>query len=203
MDGSRNEILITDGQPTEECTTAPPCGLFPPDFACILNQARVASDAVRVTVARGARGTPPIRFFIAGTPDASDAFLSDLAFTGNSARTPGCQAAADCHYQLGTSTFGTDLQAALDDIRGRALTCEFAVDADPSRVDPTRVNVDVTPSGAATPTLVPRDTNHANGWDYSDGMRSVILYGAACSQVMTDPGVRVQILFGCPTVTPG
>jgi hypothetical protein len=34
-------------------------------------------------------------------------------------------------------------------------------------------------------------------------MRSVVLYGATCDRVRTDPMARVRILFGCPTLTPG
>jgi hypothetical protein len=202
MDGSRNVILITDGQPTSECTTAPMCAIFPPDFACLLSQANVASTDVRVSVARGARGTPPIRYFIAGTPDATDAFLSDLAFTGNTPRTPDCQRTTSCHYRLSTGTFEADLTRALDEIRGRASSCEFEVDADPSRVDPTRVNVNVT-SGAGAATVIPRDVDHNDGWDYSPGMRSVVLHGPACDRVLSDDGASVRIVFGCPTLTPG
>lgn len=204
MDGSRNVILITDGAPTQECTTATICFPNPLDIgafiACQAAQERIASDAVRVSVARGARGTPPIRYFVAGTPSANDTFLSDLAFTGNSPREPGCQSASTCHYSLGDGTFEADLGRALDDIRGRAASCEFAVDADPSRVDPTRVNVDVSGGGASS--VVPRDVDHNNGWDYSPGMRSVVLYGAACDRAMAGDA-QVRIVFGCPTMTPG
>ena len=90
---------------------------------------------------------------------------------------------------------------ALDDIRGRATSCEFEVDADPSRVDPTRVNVDLRSGGSSS--VVPRDVDHNNGWDYSAGMRSVILYGPACERVTSDKGAEVRIVFGCPTQTPG
>lgn len=204
MDGSRSVILITDGVPTEECTSAPPCN--PLDLlgfiACVGAQSRIASDAVRVSVARGARSTPPIRYFIAGTPEASDTFLSDLAFTGNTPRTPDCQRTTSCHYRLETGSFEADLTRALDEIRGRASSCEFAVDADPSRVDPARVNVNVTASGGAA-MLIPRDVDHNNGWDYSAGMRSVVLHGPACDRVLADDGAQVRIVFGCPTVTPG
>ena len=199
MDGSHNVILITDGAPTDECTDNP-CSPF--DLACLLANRDAGSNAVRVSVARGARGTPPIRYFIAGTPDASEAFLSDLAFTGNTARTPDCQSTTSCHYRLQTGSFEADLTRALDEIRGRAVSCEFAVDADPSRVDPTRVNVNVSTGGAA-PTIVPRDVDHANGWDYSPGMRSVVLHGPACDRILADDSAQVRIVFGCPTITPG
>lgn len=204
-DGTRNVILITDGAPTNECTMAPVCIPNPLDIgaflACVMNQERIASDAVRVSVARGTRGTPPVRYFVAGTPSANNTFLSDLAFTGNTPREPGCQALSTCHYSLADGTFEADLGRALDDIRGRASSCEFEVNADPSRVDPTRVNVDVSTGGASS--VIPRDVDHNNGWDYSAGMRSVILYGPACQRVLSDEGAQVRIVFGCPTMTPG
>ncbi len=204
-EGSRNIILITDGQPTNECTgqpALPPCNLLPPDLACIERFERGRQTAVQVQVAMARALTPSVRTFVAGTPEASDAFLSDLAFQGGSARTTTCRNTNTCHYSLREGSFEADIAAALEDIRGRTLTCEFAVNADPSRVDPQRVNVTVRASMSAERTL-PRDVDHRDGWDYSDGMRSIILYGPACDTVRTDPQVRVQILFGCPTITPG
>ncbi len=200
MDGSRNVILITDGAPTQECTTAPTCTPGPGDIreflACVMNQERIASDAVRVSVARGARGTPPIGYFIAGTPEASEVFLSDLAFTGNQPRAPGCQATNTCHYRLETTTFEADLTRALDDIRARATSCDFAIDVDPSRVDFARVSVGVT-SATGAPVTVARDPGHTDGWDYSAGMRSVVFYGPACERVRNDVAAQVRIVFGC------
>lgn len=198
-DGSRNVILITDGAPTEECSGVM-CGLF--DVSCLLNASRQAADAVRVAVAMGQRQTPPVRFFVAGTPDASNQFLSDLAVIGGTRRSADCTTRMDCHYSLGTSTFDADLNAALDDIRGRALTCEFTIETDPTRVDPTRVNVNVS-IGAGAPTLIPRDVSHRDGWDYGEGMRTVVLHGPTCDRVRSDGAARVQILLGCPTATPG
>ncbi len=204
-EGSRNIILITDGQPSNECTgqpVLPPCNLLPPDLACIERYDRMRQTMVQVQVAMARALVPSVRTFVAGTPTASDEFLSDLAFQGGSARTPDCRNTRTCHYSLREGTFEADIAMALEDIRGRTLTCEFAVDADPSRVDPQRVNVSV--RGAMSPErTLPRDVDHRDGWDYSDGMRSIVLYGPACETVRTDSMVRVQILFGCPTITPG
>ncbi len=208
MDGARNVILITDGAPTQECTMAEVCFPNPLDIpgtlACIMRQESVASDAVRVQVTLGTRETTPVRTYVTGTPEANDGFLSDLAVNGGTPRTSTCRTMSPpvCHYSLQTGTFEADLTRALDDIRGRALTCEFEVNVDPTRVDPTRVNVNFTGSSSPTPVLIPRDVEHRNGWDYSNGMRSVVLYGAACERVRSDAQARVQILFGCPTVTP-
>ncbi|MFO0608328.1 MAG: vWA domain-containing protein [Polyangiales bacterium] len=93
MDGSRNVILITDGLPTEECTdTVAQCGALPNlfDINAVLQwemcRDRVGSNAVRVAVGLAQRETPPVRFFVAGTPEASNTFLSDLAVIGQSAQ---------------------------------------------------------------------------------------------------------------------
>lgn len=204
LEGSRNVILITDGAPTQECLPGPACAILPfPDLECLLRQERVARDAVSVAVAMGARLSPPVRWYIAGTPEASDAFLSSLAVTGGTPRTPTCRESSSCHYSLRSASFERDLDMALEEIRGRALTCEFEVNADSGRVDPTRVNVNFTGTGQPTPRLIPRDVDHRDGWDYANGMRTVVLHGAACDRVRMDPMARVQILFGCPTVTPG
>lgn len=210
MDGSRNVILITDGLPTEECTdTVAQCGALPNlfDINAVLQwemcRDRVGSNAVRVAVGLAQRETPPVRLFVAGTPEASNTFLSDLAVIGQSARSADCRTTMSCHYSLGTASFEADLARALDEIRGRAISCEFEVNADPSRVDPTRVNVNYQGTGDTTPRLILRDVDHRDGWDYSAGMRSIVLYGAACDRVRTDSQSRVRIVFGCPTATPG
>lgn len=201
-DGARNVILITDGVPTEECAQdLPPCGLF--DFQCLLTRDPLIQNQVRVAVARAAMATPPIKVYVAGTPEASDTFLSDLAVIGNTQRTPDCRASMSCHYRLQSASFEADLTMALQDIEARSLTCEFEVDADPSRVDPDRVNVNIQGNGMSSPRLIPRDVDHREGWDYTAGRRSIVVYGSACDQIRTDTQVRVQILFGCPTVTPG
>lgn len=203
-DGTRNVILITDGVPTEECGTGlPQCSLLPPDFACLLGREPLIQNQVRVAVARTAMSTPPIKVYIAGTPEASDTFLSDLAVIGNTPRTPDCRNSQSCHYRLQTASFEADLTMALQDIESRALTCEFQVDADPARVDPDRVNVNIQGTGMTSPRVIPRDVDHMEGWDYTEGRRSIVVYGAACDQIRTDAQVRVQILFGCPTLTPG
>jgi hypothetical protein len=148
------------------------------------------------------RETPPIRVFVAGTPEASDTFLSDLAVIGQTPRTADCRGSMSCHYSLRAGSFEADLTRALDEIRGRAISCEFEVNADPSRVDPTRVNVNYQGAADAMSRLIVRDVDHRDGWDYANGMRTIVLYGPACDRVRTDSGARVRIVFGCPTATP-
>ncbi len=208
-DGSHNVVLITDGLPTGECVDTAMCGPPPSllDPLGILRWDNCVSAArpvsVRVAVTLAQRETPPIRVFVAGTPEASDTFLSDLAVSGGTQRTADCRATQTCHYSLRLGSFERDLTNAFDEIRGRALSCEFDISVDPSRVDPARVNVNYQGTGDATSRLVPRDVDHRDGWDYSAGMRSIVLYGPACDRLRTDAMARVRILFGCPTVTPG
>ncbi len=206
-DGTRHVVLITDGQPTSECAMDVLCN--PPTFAtstaCAQRTESLFTDAVRSLVTLATHETPPIHTYVAGTSEASDAFLSDLAVAGGTARSEHCLATTptSCHYSLSTGTFEADLARALEDIRVRSLSCEFEVQADPTRVDPARVNVNFSGSSSPTPVLIPRDVTRRDGWDYSHGMRSVVLYGPACERVRSDHRARVQILFGCPTVTPG
>ncbi len=210
LDGSHNTVLITDGIPTEECTdTNAQCGAIPNllDLAAFMRWAacrdEAGKNAVRVAVTLAQRETPPIRTFVCGTPEASDTFLSDLAVSGGSARTSDCRASQSCHYSLRAGSFETDLTNAFNEIRGRALSCEFDINVDPSMVDPTRVNVNYQGNGDMSSRLVPRDVDHRDGWDYSAGMRSIVLYGPTCDRLRTDAAARVRIVFGCPTATPG
>jgi uncharacterized protein YegL len=201
MDGSRNIILITDGEPTEECSGVT-CGIF--DLNCQANATMYAKTRVVATVASAARHDPPVKTFAVGTSDATATFLSSIAVNGATPRMMGCETSNSCFYALGASTFESDLNAALDAIRGRALTCEFRIMVDTTMADPNLINVNYTPMDGSNPQLIPRDTSHMDGWDYSSDMRSVILYGPTCDHVqMNTSGGHVDILFGCPTITPG
>lgn len=204
MDGTRNIVLITDGVPTDECSgSTEDCLSYFPDTAavsaCFDRQSEMSKLRVLATASRGASSTPPIRTYAIGTTDADERFLSQVAVNGGTPRAAGCESSNSCHYSLGSSTFEMDLNRALDDIRGRAATCEFRIMIDPTMADPGLVNVRFTPSGG-TERIVPRDTSHTDGWDYSPDMRSIILYGPVCDQVRADSGGRVVILYGCPTI---
>jgi hypothetical protein len=200
VNGSRNVILITDGDPTEECSghMCDPFDVFNYP-ACATAASMDAQIRIQATASRGFMLSPPIRTYVVATPEANAAFLSTVAINGGTRRMPGCEASNTCHYSLGSSTFEADLNAALDEIRGRAATCEFRITADTTGADPNFVNVLFTPSEGAEPELIHRDTTRMNGWDWSDDMQSVQLYGDACNQVLTNTtGGQVQVLFGCP-----
>ncbi len=199
---ARDVVLITDGLPTFDCTGRGRCDTM--DAACLAEVERLATASVLRAVQAGVAGAPVVRTFSIGTPDASNAFLSSLATAAGTQRTPGC-GATDCHYSIGDANFERDLDAALDAIRGRTATCEYALDAiDPSVANPSLINVRVTsPSGEVR--VVPRDSTRTNGWDYSGGMRSIIFYGPVCEELRAAEAgaARVQVLYGCPTIIPG
>jgi hypothetical protein len=162
-----------------------------------------AQNVIIAAVARGGRATPPVRTFALATPDAAPLFMSQVAVNGLTQRTPGC-GPSDCHYTLGTATFERDLNTALDAVRGRAQTCEFVLQVDPTRADPNLINVYYTPMSGGAGRFIPRDTTRMNGWDYAPGGRSIIFYGPVCEEVLTGAsGSSVQIIYGCPTIIPG
>ncbi len=199
---ARYVVMITDGLPTFDCTGHGRCD--PADMACLADVERLATASVLRSVQAGVSAMPVVRAFTIGTPDASDAFLSSLATAAGTQRTPGC-GMTNCHYSIADANFERDLDAALDAIRGRTATCEYALQTiDPTMADPNLVNVRYTPASGGE-RVVPRDRTRTNGWDYSDGMRSIIFYGAVCEEIRAaDAGAaRVQILYGCPTIIPG
>ena len=183
-DGTRVVVLITDGDPNG-------CG----DITAVIAAAAKA-PAEKVIV------------YVIGAPGGTVTNLSQVAAAGGGKRTPTCVAATSdptlaCHYQIGGASFEADLTAALDDIKGKALSCTFTVPpptGGAGTIDKTKVNVDET-IGGVTSTL-PQDTTHTNGWDYTDGGATITVYGPECDKLKADPAVKIQIIFGCKTKGP-
>ena len=44
---------------------------------------------------------------------------------------------------------------------------------------------------------MPRDVNHAEGWDYDAQSNQVVLYGDACDRELTRQVQDVDVIFGC------
>lgn len=169
---------------------------------CVTAQERVASDAVRVSAAVERGALPRSATSSRGRrthPTPSSPTSGSTGQHPPHARLP-------AHHELPLPprdlSFEAHLTRVLDEIRGRAVSCEFAVDADPSRVDPARVNVNVT-TGSGGATVVPRDVDHNNGWDLLawDALGGAPRPGGA-------PGARRRRRPGAdclcrPTITPG
>ncbi len=184
-EGTRVVVLITDGDPNG-------CG----DIGDVITAATKAPS-----------GTEKVIVYVIGAPGGTVSNLSRVAEAGGGKRTPTCVGSTSdptkaCHYQIGGTSFEKDLTAALEDIKGKALTCTFNVPAGASgsTVDKSKVNVNET-AGGVTSTL-PQDPSHTNGWDYTDGGATITVYGPECDKLKADPTVKIQIILGCKTKGP-
>jgi hypothetical protein len=88
------------------------------------------------------------------------------------------------------------------------VACELTIPPAPTgeKLDPNRVNVTYTPGGGGSPTTVPRDDSAeclagANGWQFNADKTKILLCGDACKKVQADLGAKVDVQFGCATVT--
>jgi len=195
--GDRYVVLVTDGEPTTYTPkttvgtiTIPESGLECKDQKTIEAETLAAST-----------GTPVVKTFVIGAPGSEKAapHLSNIAVNGKTRRAPTCDPAkGECHYQIGSSSFETDLGKALEEITGKIATCIFEVPTG-TDVDPARVNVSVDSSGKVTDSS--RDASHADGWDYTDDTKTRIeVFGPLCDQIKASPStVAVKILLGCKT----
>ncbi len=156
-----------------------------------------------------------IRTFVIGAPGSEGArrLLSQIAFEGGTARTANCDHESadgdvgDCHFDMTTSeNFAEDLNDALLAIsRTKVLACEFDVPTNPDGggVDLDEVNVTFRPGdGEPEQVLNDPDTDcaDAEGWQYSEDGRKIILCGSICDRVQADPEGQVSIVLGCPTI---
>lgn len=189
-------VVITDGIPTDS------------KQGCL----NAASTALA--------GTPPVLTFAVGVGDETasatdvydEIFMGDLAEAGGTAPA-GCNTSwsdanmsgAPCHFQItpGAKTaqqIQADFLAAVNGIRAIVSSCELELNFAPGEVDPAKVNVVYT-SGAGQSSQVVQDGT--DGWTYDDpgDPKKVILHGAACDTLKSDPQGKVDIVLGCKTVT--
>ena len=97
--------------------------------------------------------------------------------------------------------------AALDAIRGKALSCEYPIPTPSSgTIDVNRVNVSFTSGAGDAQWLVHVDGasscgTASDGWYYDDPTSPtlVILCPAACDAIKSDAKGRVDVIFGCKT----
>jgi hypothetical protein len=158
-----------------------------------------------------------IRTFVIGAPGSEPArgLLSELAFVGGTAKSEGAcdhdreATTGNCHFDMTSTTdFAADLAAALSDISGAALGCEFAVPDTGGTVDPEFINVQYRAGTGGTPTCLRFDDSAAcdagaNGWQFaknpdgSDNLTRVVLCGGACDTVRADAAAQVDVILGC------
>jgi hypothetical protein len=105
-----------------------------------------------------------------------------------------------------SSNVATELAAALEGIRTRAVPCEYALPEPPGGVvDKAKVNVTVTPKGAAASTIpFVEDASRCGttaGWHYdADAISKIVLCPSTCDAVAKADDVAVEVVTGCQTI---
>jgi len=196
LPGQRYVLIITDGTPTYGLACSG-TGMSPvPTPALVLEAAKAYEDE-------------NIRTFVVGSPGSEDALepLSQMASNGGTAR-DGCSDTGPvyCHFDMTESeNFQEDLREALVAIVGQALSCEYEVPDPPNgqQVDPDLVNVLFTDGNGDRHELGKNGDGEgcSEGWYYSDDGRQVVLCDDTCDLVRSDVGARLDVVFGCETVT--
>jgi len=194
--GNKFIVILTDGNET--------CDPDSKDF--LLGKAEEASTLAG------------IRTFVLGAPgsESGRAFLSRLAWAGGTAAVDTCDhtnadpSVGDCHIDMtkpGT-VFKDELAAALQKVSGAALSCEIDVPTnDGGKEDPNKVNVKFT-SGEGTSTTIPKDEVHPcdqtnQGWQYTDASKTkIVVCGATCETIKSDPKGALSVELGCDTQIP-
>ncbi|MBX3203470.1 MAG: VWA domain-containing protein [Labilithrix sp.] len=91
--------------------------------------------------------------------------------------------------------------AAINEIRGSAISCEIDIPPPPSgeTLDADKVNVNYTPTGKPTEQLAYDEACKAGGWRYDDkaNPKQVVLCPATCTVAKADPSAKVALAFGC------
>ncbi len=169
-------VLVTDGEP---------------DY-CDSSVNDVALQAAKVAA------TLPTYVIGVGTTGADAMALDQIAASGGTTRS--------IPVSVGDpAKTTTDIETALQQIRGLILACDFPVPAAPKgmTIDFARVNVDYTPSTGALQSLS-YDNNCAKGtgWVYDNPQAptKVQLCPSTCQTVRQDHGGQIDVIFGCRTM---
>lgn len=100
---------------------------------------------------------------------------------------------------------GSALSQAMNQIRGNALPCDYALPK--NTTDPKKVNVDFTPQGGTTTRLLyVGDAAGCDpvkgGWYYDNAQMPsrIVVCSQTCDAFKKDPSGRVDVVLGCGTV---
>lgn len=204
LDGTRQMLLLTDGEPTfsEGCVGS---GLAdsPVDPSPVI-------DAISAARRAG------IRTFVIGSPgsdhtnsrgDDARPWLSRAAEAGGTARR-GCSDSGPnyCHYDTsGDRDFQRAFGSALIDIASRVERCDVPLPDPPQNqtLDLDHMNVVFTRADGSS-TVFPRDESGsaAESWRLGADRQSVALSNGACALVNGDLRTKLEFVFGCDTVVP-
>jgi hypothetical protein len=204
LSGDRFIVLITDGQPTY-------------DLGCVGNgraDQRLDPQPVIDDIA-AAEADLGLRTFVIGSPGSEDASqtgqdfrpsLSEAAVAGRTAKEGCTNAGPDyCHFDMTQApNFGDALRAALTDIAGQIVSCQYTVPPAPSdqEIDLDAVNVVYTDGSGQQYVILRNSADPCNdGWKYSNDNSEIQLCSDTCSLVKSDSAASLEVLFGCATET--
>jgi hypothetical protein len=171
-------VLVTDGQP-HGCDED------------VTNISKLASDAL---------AADSTRTYTIGLTGSSEADMDQIALAGGTTK--------GIFVSDGDNT-QQDLLDALAAIRGQVLDCDLPLPAAQagSTIDPSLVNVTVTPASGVKATLaqVPNEAacaTGAQGWYYDNpaSPSRIVLCKSSCDAVSVDATAALEILLGCQTV---
>jgi len=113
-------------------------------------------------------------------------------------------------FFIGSGNAQEDLLAALNEIRGSTVACEYVVpsEVDGQAVNPALVNVFYTPGGSGSAVLLGQVpglgacTEGKGGWFYDNpaAPTRIIFCPSTCAAVQADTGAKIEVLLGCSTV---
>jgi hypothetical protein len=176
-----------------------------PRFFVLASDGQVSCPAVPASAAAEMKASETVRnaafshvwSFVIGTATVGTpqhAVLNSLAIEGKEAN----PATSPTRYLPAQNK--AEMMAALDSIADRLQNCLYSINAPPWRDS---VALDIG-SGIGR---VPRDVNHVEGWDYGPDtaradIKTVRLFGNACTKLRQNPAARVEMTFGCQSVPP-
>jgi len=175
-------LLATDGEPTE-CDTS-------------------LSD-INAIAAAGLGNNPKVLTFVIGVNDSGTSLsnLNGIAAAGGTT--------SAFMVTTGSSSATTAFLAALNQIRGTALGCQYAIPLpDGGTPDFAKVNVVYTPGGGGAAETIPNVSTAAScpstgdAWYFNSNTAptEILLCGATCTKVQGDSTGEVSVVMGCPTV---
>ncbi|MEJ7597887.1 MAG: vWA domain-containing protein [Kofleriaceae bacterium] len=126
-----------------------------------------------------------IKTFVLGFGSFGGTDLLNAAATAGGTARPGTK-------KFYEATSAAELDQALNDIAGGVIvpSCSYALATAPPEPDNVTVSVNGVP--------VPRDPNHAQGWDYHPDAMTITFFGTACDQIKSGAITDVKFEYGCP-----
>ncbi|MEY4576666.1 MAG: hypothetical protein RL701_1369 [Pseudomonadota bacterium] len=197
--GNRYAVLITDGQQSANCYDEAFCNSAESCNEHLVKQAEIA-------LGPGVN----IRTFVIGVPGSEPGrtILSRLAKAGGTAKANCVPDQGNCHYDLTLAAdLGVGLQGALQSIAGQTLTCELDLpQSTEGPVDISRLNVVFRPNEGPSSVILQDNRNPcdagADGWQFDKVKQQIRLCGDTCTRVRTDYGGQIDVVLGCPVITP-